>query len=193
MKNYINKKNATKIIELIGEKRFQHSLGVMKTAKHYCEKLGADVEKGQIAGLFHDCGKFMDKKLAFDFIKEHGLEYKLEYLENYQLLHPHLGADVAKIVFNVTDEEILNAIRFHTTLRENPTLLEKIIFITDAIEPGRDFEGVDKLRSLTEENIDKGILYSLEDTILAIINKKKYLGIETVLARNYFLKLNKDL
>lgn len=183
----ISKDKLEKLEELIGEYRFNHSLGVMETAEKFCKDFGEDPEKGKIAGLFHDCGKFLNKKQAFEFIKENNLVYPDEYLENFQLLHPHLGADVARIVFDITDEYILDAIRYHTTLRENPSLLDKIIFITDAIEPGRDFEGVDHLRGLANENIDQAILFSLDDTIKALISKKKYLGLDTIKARNYFL------
>ncbi len=183
----ISKDKLEKLEELIGEYRFNHSLGVMETAEKFCKDFGEDPEKGKIAGLFHDCGKFLNKKQAFEFIKENNLVYPDEYLENFQLLHPHLGADVARIVFDITDEYILDAIRYHTTLRENPSLLDKIIFITDAIEPGRDFEGVDHLRELANENIDQAILFSLDDTIKALISKKKYLGLDTIKARNYFL------
>ena len=184
----ISKDKIEKLKELIGEYRFNHSLGVMETAEKFCKDLGEDPKKGKIAGLFHDCGKFLNKKEAFEFIKANNLVYPDEYLENFQLLHPHLGADVARIVFDITDEYILDAIRCHTTLRENPSLLDKIIFITDAIEPGRDFEGVDYLRELAKENIDQAILFSLDDTIKALISKKKYLGLDTIRARNYFLK-----
>ena len=183
----ISKDKLEKLEELIGEYRFNHSLGVMETAEKFCKDFGEDPEKGKIAGLFHDCGKFLNKKQAFEFIKENNLVYPDEYLENFQLLHPHFGADVARIVFDITDEYILDAIRYHTTLRENPSLLDKIIFITDAIEPGRDFECVDHLRELANENIDQAILFSLDDTIKALISKKKYLGLDTIKARNYFL------
>lgn len=188
----ISKDKIKKLEELIGEYRFNHSLGVMETAEKFCKDLGEDPEKGKIAGLFHDCGKFLDKKKAFEFIKDNNLLYPDEYLENFQLLHPHLGADVARIIFDIKDEYILDAIRYHTTLRENPSLLDKIIFITDAIEPGRDFEGVDYLRDLANKDIDQAILSSLDDTIKALINKKKYLGLDTIKARNYFLNSVKN-
>ncbi len=185
----ISRDKIKKLEELIGEYRFNHSLGVMETAERFCKALGENPDKGKIAGLFHDCGKFLDKKMAFEFIKDNNLVYPEEYLENFQLLHPHLGADVARIVFDINDDYILDSIRYHTTLRENPSLLDKIIFITDAIEPGRDFEGVEKLRDLANKNIDEAILFSLDDTIKALINKGKYLGIDTIKARNYFLNI----
>lgn len=187
--DYINKEKQKQLKELIGEYRYKHSLGVMKTSERFCVFLGEDPEKGKIAGLFHDCGKFFDKKQAFKFIEDNKLVYPKEYLENFQLLHPHLGADVARIVFDINDDYILDSIRYHTTLRENPSLLDKIIFITDAIEPGRDFEGVGKLRDLANKNIDEAILFSLDDTIQALVDKKKYLGLDTIKARNYFLKI----
>lgn len=187
--DYINKEVLNKLKDLIGQDRFKHSLGVMETAEAFCIRLGEDPEKGKLAGLFHDCGKFADRKKAMDFIEDHKLTYNKEYLENFQLLHPHFGADVAKLVFKIDDPYILDAIAYHTTLRAEPSLLDKIIYITDAIEPNRDFQGVEELRKLANEDLDRAILYSLEETIVALLKKKKYLGLETIEARNYFLKV----
>lgn len=185
---YINKKNLKELEIDIGEYRLKHSLGVMEEAGKLCEKYGCDAYKGKIAGLFHDCGKFNEKEKAYSYIQENNLKIKPEFLENFQLLHPELGYYIGKIKYNITDEEILSAIRYHTTLRENPTLLEKIIYIADAIEPNRDFKGVEKLRKMAYKNLDKAVLYSLEKTIIDLIKKEKYIGIRSLKARNYLLK-----
>ncbi len=190
--DYINDENLNKLRLDIGEDRYIHSIGVMEECKKLCEVYRVDQEKGMIAGLFHDCGKFIKKNNAFEFIENHNLVIEDELLKNYQLLHPALGYYVGKIKYNIKDEGILESIRYHTTLRPNPTTLDKILYIADAIEPNRDYEGLRELRELAYLDLDRAVLKSLEVTIIDIINKGKYLGIESVVSRNYLLeKLNK--
>lgn len=185
---YINKKNLKELEKDIGEYRLKHSLGVMEEAGKLCEKYGCDISKGKIAGLFHDCGKFNSKKKAYEYIEKNNITIDSEFLKNYQLLHPELGYIIGKNKYKIDDEEILSAIRYHTTLRENPSLLDKIIYIADAIEPNRDFDGVEELRELAYKDLDKAVLYSLERTILDLIKKEKYIGIRSLKARNYLLE-----
>lgn len=185
--NCIDKENLKKLEKSLGKYRYKHSLSVMKEAEKLCKLYDCDVEKGKIAGLLHDCAKFKNKDKAYEYIEKYNLKIKNEYLDNPSLLHPELGYYIAKIEYNIEDEEIRNAIRFHTTLRENPTTLEKIIYIADGIEPNRKYEGVEKLRKLTYKNLDKGVLYSLEKTIVDLIKKGKHIAIRSVKARNYLL------
>lgn len=125
---------------------YDHSVRTMEEAKKLAIHYNANIEKAQIAGLLHDCGKGMNK----------GLD---------NLTHSKTGRDLAREVFNVQDEEILNAIMYHTTGRENMTLLEKIIFIADKIEPKRNYKGVEELRKTAYTNINKAIIMSLESTV----------------------------
>lgn len=185
--NYINQNNLNKLENLIGTKRYIHSKGVMDEAEKLAKIYNVDSYKAKISGLFHDCGKFLNKKMAYSFIKEHNLVYEKELLDNYQLLHSHFGVDVAKIIFNINDKEILDGIKYHTTLRKNPTQLDKIIYIADAIEPNRDYEGVEILKKLAYENIDKSIYVSLNETIKKLLEHNLYVGNDSIEARNYLL------
>ncbi|WP_237722304.1 bis(5'-nucleosyl)-tetraphosphatase (symmetrical) YqeK [Keratinibaculum paraultunense] len=94
--------------------------------------------------------------------------------------------------YKVTNKNVLNAIRYHTTGRENMSLLEKIVYVADIIEPGRKFEGVDTIRQLAYEDIDKCLLYALDRTIVFVISKGKLIHLDTIKARNQLIIL-KDL
>lgn len=176
-----------KLIEKIGYSRYVHSLGVMKEAVKLSHIFQCDEEKAAVAGLLHDCGKFQDKdellKKAYDF----GIIQKDACTVFSELIHGALGAEIAKKEFNITDEDILNAIRYHTTGKENMTLLEKIVYISDYIEPGRDFPGVDEIRRLAYENLDLAILKAMDNTLKYIIDKGFYIHPDTINARNYLI------
>lgn len=187
--DYINDVNLKILKNDIGENRYIHSLGVMSECKKLANYYDAEEEKAMIAGLYHDCGKFVQRKVAYEFINENKIIIKDEFLKNYQLLHPALGYYVGKIKYKIQDEEILEAIYYHTTLRKNPSLLDKIVYIADAIEPNRNYEGVDGLRKLAYTDLDKSVLLSLDNTIIDIIRKKKYLGIDSIISRNYLLEI----
>lgn len=127
-------------------KMYDHCVSTMNEAEKLAFHYGADVEKAKIAGLLHDCGKKMTKG-------------------SDNLTHSKIGANFAEEVFQVHDKEILNAIMYHTTGRENMTMLEKIIFMSDKIEPARKYKGVEKLRKKAYDDIDDAIIMSLESTI----------------------------
>lgn len=186
--DYINDENLQTLKNDIGEKRCSHSLNVMEECKKLANNYGIEEEKAIIAGLYHDCGKFIQRSNAYEFIEQYNLVIKEEFLKNYQLLHPALGYYVGKIKYNIKDEEIINAIYYHTTLRPDPTLLDKIVYIADAIEPSRDYEGVEDLRKLAYIDLDSAVLLSLENTIIDIIKKKKYLGLDSIISRNHLLE-----
>lgn len=186
--DYINDENLEILKADIGKERFIHSMGVMEVCKNLALNYGEDKNKAMIAGMFHDCGKFIIKENAYKFIEDNKIELEEEVLNNYQLLHPVLGYYVGKIKYGIIDEEILNSICYHTTLRENPTLLEKIVYIGDAVEPGRDYDGIEYFRSLAFKDIDLAVLESLEKTIIDLINKNKHIGSKSIESRNWLLK-----
>ena len=134
-----------KLKEKIPESLYLHSLSVMEESRNLAINYKTEPSKAMIAGLLHDCGK--QKNL------------------NDNLTHSSLGAQIAMEQFNIIDEDILNAITYHTTGRENMTMLEKIVFIADKIEPKRNYEGVLELRKIAYNSIDEAIIKSIENTI----------------------------
>jgi len=104
------------------------------------------------------------------------------------VLHSILGRYIAKIKYNIKDKEILDAIRYHTTGRTNMSNLEKIIFISDYIEPGREFKGVEKVRYLAEKNIDESVIIAMKNTIAFLEKNNKHVHKDTLDGLNYLLK-----
>lgn len=171
----------------IGIKRFNHSIRVMNISAKLAKQYNCSVKKAKIAGLLHDCGKIQGEinllKIAndFDIILDNVMKY------NKELIHSVLGARLAQKEYNVYDRDIINAIRFHTTGRENMSILEKIVYIADIIEPGRDFEGIERIRQLAYEDINESILLAIDSTLKFIIDKNNLLHLDTIRARNYLL------
>ena len=145
-------------------KRMPHVLGTEQTAEALAKKYGADIHKARIAALLHDSTKrlSMEEQLAL-------CEYyhiTLDELERkaLKLLHAKTGAALARGVYGV-DDDIYNAILWHTTGKPDMTLLEKVIYLADFIEPSRDFDGVDALRAAVWEDLDKGLEMGLAMTV----------------------------
>lgn len=168
--------------------RYEHSLGVRDTAVKLAAKYSIDIEEARIAGLIHDCAKNMKSEEIIKLVKEYKYEADEMYMHFPPLMHGLAGAIIAKHIMGITDEEILNAITFHTTGRENMSTLEKIIYIADYIEPLRNFEGVEKLRKAAYENLNKALLLSFEASIKYVIDKGEILHMDTIKARNYIIR-----
>ncbi|MCI5840164.1 MAG: bis(5'-nucleosyl)-tetraphosphatase (symmetrical) YqeK [Peptoniphilaceae bacterium] len=181
----------SKLIKDIGIKRFMHSKRVVQTALILNTKLELkiDEKKIKLAGILHDCAKYNEDYYYKKYINKFP---KLEkYKDSSSVFHAFLGPIVAKEEYDIEDKDILNAIKYHTTGNENMTDFEKLIFISDAIEPSRNYEGVDILRKFSNENLDKAVLESLDQTIKFLIEKKKDIYLLTIKARNSILKGNK--
>ena len=151
-------------LSYLKHKRIPHVLGTEQEAIRLAQRYGADVEKARRAALLHDCTKKLEMEDQLALCKAYGME--LDELEQValKLLHSKTGAAIARDVFGV-DDEIYSAIYYHTTGRAGMTLLEKIIYLADYIEPTRDFPDVDVLRKACYEDLDKGLLLGLEMSI----------------------------
>ncbi|BFL72456.1 MULTISPECIES: bis(5'-nucleosyl)-tetraphosphatase (symmetrical) YqeK [Anaerococcus] len=168
----------------IGDKRFKHSMRVMETSIELNKKYNIDEDKLKTAAILHDCAKYNEDK----YYNLYGKNLESYQKEFKQVLHSFLGAEVARLVYNIKDEEVLDAIRFHTTAKENMSDFEKIIYLADAIEPKRDYPGVDKIRSLAKKDLDQAMLYSLDHNIEFIISRKALIHPLTIDARNFLIK-----
>ena len=151
-------------LSYLKHRRIPHVLGTEQEAIRLAERYGADVEKARRAALLHDCTKKLDMEEQLALCRRYGIQ--LDGLEQkaLKLLHSKTGAAIARDVFGV-DDEIYSAIWYHTTGHAGMTKLEKIIYLADYIEPSRDFPGVDKLRKVCYEDLDRGLLMGLEMTI----------------------------
>jgi len=154
------------------EHRYQHTVGVMETAIELAEKYGADVKKAELAAIFHDYAKFRPKEEMKQIIVERNMPRDLlKY--NSELWHAPVGAYLVEKEVGITDFEILNAIRYHTSGRPNMTVLEKVIYLADYIEPGRIFPGVEEVRELAKQNLNLAVIKAVQNTIQFLMKKNQ--------------------
>ncbi|MGN0436449.1 MAG: bis(5'-nucleosyl)-tetraphosphatase (symmetrical) YqeK [Wujia sp.] len=150
----------------INERRFEHSLGVEYTAACLAMLYGADIEKARLAGLLHDCAKGLSTKEKLEKAKKHNLPVNKYEEKNPDMLHAKLGAYYARYKYDVLDQEVLDAITWHTTGRPEMTLLEKIIFVADYIEPNRKMiRDMEEIRKEAFSDIDQCVIHILKNTI----------------------------
>lgn len=164
------------------EKRKIHTEGVRKTAIRLAEKYGADPKKAEVAALFHDMYRGVPVNALNYYVKHLGLDRR--YMDNCNLAHGKIAAIIMKRDYGIEDSDILNAVSFHTTGRAGMSLLEKIIYIADAIEPSRRYPGVDELREAAEKDLDLACLLSLEHTIEYVKSQGSFLDEDTLRARD---------
>lgn len=178
-----------KLQSALSIKRYIHTMGVANEAERLAEIFGTqyDKQKARIAGLLHDCAKDFPPEMRERFCKEYKVPVDDYMKEVPDLIHPFLGAEVAKREYLVTDEEILGAIRFHTTGRANMSLLEKIIYVADYIEPNREpFEGLEEARRLAYLDLDMAMKYILEETIKYVKTRGRELHPFSIEALEYY-------
>lgn len=165
--------------------RYEHTLGVAETAKKLAALNGIDEEKAEIAGLAHDVAKNLSKEEMLQIIKENNISLSLVEENNINLWHSIIAPIVARNELKICDEDVLKSLRWHTTGKEDMSVLEKIIYIADMIEPSRDFNGLEEIRKVTFENLDKGVYVGLTHTIKFLLDKDLLIDDNTIKARNY--------
>ena len=160
------KKLRKKVKDVMTKSRYEHTLGVEFTAASLAMRYEVDIEKAELAGLLHDCAKCIDSEDTLDECKKYNIELTDVEKRNPFLIHSKLGAVHAKKLYGVDDEDIISAIRFHTTGKPDMTMLEKIIFIADYIEPGRDkAPNLKEIRKMSFVDIDEAMYMILKDTL----------------------------
>ncbi len=176
----------------MGEHRWQHTLGVRRTAVALAEKYGGSMVKCAAAAFYHDCAKDMSPKDMRRILLTHGTDASDEVLQSGAMMHGPVGAILAEEKYHVYDREVLDAIRYHTTGREEMTLTDLVIFVADAIEPNReDYPGLSGIRFLSGIDLNAAALYSLYATREYVLSRGKYFhlaGQRTILALEDRLK-----
>jgi predicted HD superfamily hydrolase involved in NAD metabolism len=169
------------------EKRYTHTLGVADTAKKLAKINGISEEKAEIAALAHDVAKNLHKDKMKEIMEENNIVLSEVEENNPNLWHSIIGPIEARNKLKIDDEEILDSIRWHTTGKENMSVLTKIIYIADMIEPSRNFESVEDIRKVTFEDLDAGVYYGLTRSIDILLIRNLLIDENTIRARNYFL------
>ncbi|MBQ8030412.1 MAG: bis(5'-nucleosyl)-tetraphosphatase (symmetrical) YqeK [Butyrivibrio sp.] len=167
--------------------RFDHTLGVAYTAANMAFIHGADVEKALIAGFLHDCAKCMSHEEQVKICEKNKIEISEVERRNHSLLHAKVGMYLARTKYDVYDTDILNAIRWHTTGREDMSLLEKIIYIADFIEPNRKpLEDMDTIRKEAYSDIDRCLAHILHNSVIYLNTIGKEIDDATMIAYEYY-------
>ena len=166
----------------LSEKRKSHTYGVVETARKLARKYGADEKKAETAALFHDMFRSAQIEVLNMYVRQLGLDQSC--LDNANLSHGRIAAAIMERDYGIKDQDILNAVKYHTTGRAGMSLLEKVLYLADAIEPARSYPGVETARKLAEESLDKACLFYMERTITYIEERKLFLHEDTINARD---------
>lgn len=164
------------------EKRIIHTYSVVNEAVKLAERYGEDTEKAGFAALCHDMCRGMSTAVLNMYVRQLGLPKSL--IDKPNLSHGKVAAEILKKDYGITDDEILNAVSYHTTGRAGMSVFEKIIFLADAIEPERTYPTVDETRALAYIDLDRACINSLERTIEYINGTGNYLDPDTIKARD---------
>ncbi|MDG0812071.1 bis(5'-nucleosyl)-tetraphosphatase (symmetrical) YqeK [Cohnella rhizosphaerae] len=165
------------------EKRYRHVAGVVDTAFMLAQRFGGDPDKAWLAALLHDYAKAWPTDRMERIIREQGLPPELLAYDK-ELWHAHVGAWAVREELGIADEEVLDAVRYHTSGRENMTLLDRIVCLADYMEPSRAFPGVERIRALAETSLNEALVAGFDSTIVHLLEKGKTVFPLTVLARN---------
>ena len=165
------------------EDRFEHCIGVSKTAQRLAELNHYDEDKAALAGFIHDYAKQVSVEEYREVIKTKGFDQDLLNW-NRSIWHGIVGTYFIQRDLKITDSEILTAVRRHTTADVEMTTLDKIVFMADYIEPGRSFPGVEEARKITYANLDEGVGYQLAHTLEFLIEKRNKIYPRTLDAYN---------
>ena len=145
----------------MNEHRYAHSLNVAKRAVFLAEKYGADIKKAEFAGLIHDICKGIPSEEQLLMIQNAGIELDEDTMKSPALWHSIAGAVYSEHELGVTDRDVLNAVRYHTSGREKMSILEKVIYMADLTSAERNYPDAEYTRNLTDYSLDEGIAYGV--------------------------------
>lgn len=164
------------------EKRRQHTYRVADEAVSLAKQYGVDPKKAEIAGLCHDLARNMSQQELDKWIQRLQLDSSL--LGNRNLSHGVVAGALLPQLFGIADEDIIDAVTYHTTGRRGMSQLEKVLYLADAIEPGRQYPGLEELRSIAYQNLDQACFIALQRSALYVKEKEAVLDLKTVEAIN---------
>ena len=176
----------------LSEKRYNHSIGVMKKAEELAKLYKVNINKAKLVGLAHDIGKELSKEDKLKYVKENNIEIDRIEKINVGLLHGKIGADICKKRYDFT-EDMQDAIKFHTTGNKDMDLLAKIIFVADKIEEGRKYKDKNKMQELelireaAKENLDEAMLGLIDSSLIYTMQKKNLIHPDSMSTRNQLI------
>ena len=165
-------------------KRFQHTLRVLETAQKLCLLYGGDRSKMRLAALLHDYAKPLGFDQMIDAITAAGLQVPPDAASYPEILHADASAALAITEFNINDPDIIKTIRSHTVGNDSLSIEDKVLYLADYVEDGRDFPGVGELRELTYKDMDAAMLLGCDMSILELVARRKLIHPMTINCRN---------
>lgn len=173
-------------------KRFEHVLRVEQTALKLAEMYGyEDMQKVSIAALMHDHCKDLPKDKMYQLASVFSPYEPLKF-GNVAVWHGLAAAELAHAKYNIHDNDIVNAIAEHTIGAKDMSLLSKIIFVADYIEPGRHFKGVDEARDLVNKSLDAVTFFKMRETIKHLVEENEVIYVESVVVYNHWVKKQEE-
>ncbi len=167
--------------------RYRHTLGVVETAAALAQQYGCDPEKARKAAYLHDLTKDCAYNEHLEYCKRFSILPSAIEQTSSTLLHAITGAYYAKNILHLRDTEIFDAIRYHTTGRQNMSVLEKVLYLAAYIEPGRKFDGVKEVRKLVRIGMDAALRKALANTIIEVAAKPAPVHIDTIECYNQLM------
>lgn len=180
-----DRQRAKKLMEeVLPQRRWEHSVGVAKTAEQLAQRYNLSQDKAFCAGLLHDLLKYFPEEPLLHWAKKSAIILDNAFLEHRPVWHGFAAAGYLRENEGIDDAEFLQAIAFHSTGRAGMSLFEKILFVADMIEPNRDYYDVQTVRLLAEASLDQAILYVLKYNIGKVLNAGEPIGCYTWEAYN---------
>lgn len=180
----MNREKALRLVkEQLTEQRYVHTIGVMEAAIELAERYGVDKDKAELAAIFHDYAKFRDKEEMRRIIIDQKMPQDLLQFHD-ELWHAPVGAYLVEKEAGVSDDEVLEAIRCHTSGKINMSTLDKVLYVADYIEPGRDFPGVEQVRESAKSSLDIAVIQAMKNTITYLLTRNQPVYPDTFHAYN---------
>lgn len=180
----MNREKALRIVrEQLTERRYIHTIGVMDTGIELAKKNGVDEKKAELAAIFHDYAKFRNKDEMRNIILEQSMPQDL-LAHHDELWHAPVGAYLVEKEVGITDKDVLEAIKCHTSGKINMSKLDKVLYVADYIEPSRDFPGVEEVRESAEESLDIAVIKAMKNTISYLLQRNQPIYPDTFHAYN---------
>lgn len=169
----------------MNDKRYIHTLGVEQTAVELAARFGESVEKARLAAILHDLAKFEPEEQMRQIVRDNHLGDHLVAWGG-EIMHGPIAAWRAKHELGVTDEDVLNAMRFHTTGRAAMGRLEQVIYVADMIEPNRKFDGVERLRDIAQQDLQQGFKACLLHSLQFLLSTEQAIHTQSIECYNFY-------
>lgn len=168
--------------------RLKHSLSVAETARELALLYGADADKAYLAGIVHDCAKCYTDDELYDKLMMYNISVDDISYKNPKLLHAYVGAHEARLLYGIEDDEILDAVYYHTIGKADMPRLCAVVYLADAIEPLRSYEGVGAIRDKARTSLEQAVLMYTEMSMAFLMTKGEYIHPNALETRNYYLR-----